>query len=93
MKKKTKIMLAIAIGFAIAMLIMTIAIYFGYINAYRMDVETFFVRLIFIPIYKLTKIGAEYMGEPQGVFMGIFCGICMALSVAIEEVSGRIRKK
>lgn len=93
MKKKDKIILALVIGFIVAMLIMAIAIFFGYAKAYSTGVETSFVRLLEIPIYQLTKSGSEYIGESKGIFMGIVCGICMALSVAIEEITGRIRKR
>lgn len=75
------------------MLIMAIAIFFGYTKAYSTDAETSLVRLIGIPIYELTKSGSEYIGESKGIFMGIVCGVCMALSIAIEEMIGHIRKK
>lgn len=93
MKKKTKIILALVIGFGVAMLIMTIAIFIGYTKAYNTGVETSLVKIIGIPIYQLTRSGSEYIGESKGSFMGIVCGICMVLSVTMEEIIVRIRKK
>lgn len=69
MKQGVKIILALVIGFAVAMLLMTVAIFFGYTNAYDTGVETFVVRFAGIPIYKLTKSG-DYVGESQGVCGG-----------------------
>lgn len=40
MKKKIKILIALIVGFALAMLLMSVAIYFGYTNAYSTDVNT-----------------------------------------------------
>lgn len=85
MKQGVKIILALVIGFAVAMLLMMVAIFFGYTNAYDTGVETFVVRLAGIPIYKLAKNGSDYASESQGVYMGFVCGICMALGVATEQ--------
>lgn len=93
MKKAVKIISALVIGFAVAMLAMTTAIFFGYTKAYATDVEVALIKLIGIPIYKLTKSGSEYVGESQGAFMGLVCGIGMALGVIAEEVIARIKKK
>lgn len=93
MKKHVKITIALAGGFAVAMLLMTIAIYIGYTKAYDTGVETLIVRLVGIPIYTLTKSGSQYIGQSQGVYMGLVCGICMFLGVATEEIIGRIKKR
>lgn len=93
MKKHVKITIALAGGFVVAMLLKTIAIFFGYTQAYDTGVETLIVRLVGIPIYMLTKSGSKYVGQSQGVYMGLVCGICMVLGVAIEEIIGRIKKK
>lgn len=92
-KKSVKILLALVIGFAVAMLAMTTAIFFGYTEAYDTEAETLLVRLFGIPIYRLVKSGSKYVGESQGTWMGLVCGSCMALAVAIEEIIGRIKKK
>ena len=81
MKKKIKILIALIVGFALAMLLMSVAIYFGYTNAYSTDVNTLTVKILGIPIYELTKSGTEYIGKSIGVYMGAVCGICMAISV------------
>lgn len=93
MKKHVKITIALVGGFVAAMLLMTIAIYIGYTKAYDTGVETLIVRLVGIPIYMLTKSGSKCVGQSQGVYMGLVCGICMVLGVAIEEIIGRIKKK
>ena len=43
MKKKIKILIALIVGFALAMLLMSVAIYFGYTNAYSTDVNTLII--------------------------------------------------
>lgn len=70
MKKKIKILIALIVGFALAMLLMSVAIYFGYTNAYSTDVNTLTVKILGIPIYELTKSGTEYIGKSIGVYMG-----------------------
>lgn len=90
MKKKIKILIALIVGFALAMLLMSVAIYFGYTNAYSTDVNTLTVKILGIPIYELTKSGTEYIGKSIGVYMGAVCGICMALSVIAEELIGNV---
>ena len=66
MKKKIKILIALIVGFALAMLLMSVAIYFGYTNAYSTDVNTLTVKILGIPIYELTKSGTEYIGKSIG---------------------------
>lgn len=82
--KKVKMVLALIIGFAIAMILMSVTIYFGYSNAYRFDVAQYTVKLLGISIYELTRVGTEYVGAAIGIHMGIICGICMTISFAIE---------
>ncbi|HJA40437.1 MAG TPA: LlsX family protein [Firmicutes bacterium] len=86
MKKKAEMVLALIIGFAVAMILMSVAIYFGYSNAYRLDVERYTVKLLGISIYELTRIGTEYVGAAIGKHMGLICGIFMALSFTIDMV-------
>lgn len=74
------------IGFVIAMILMSAAIYFGYSNAYRLDVEQYTVKLLGISIYELTKTGTEYAGAAIGKHMGLICGIFMTLSFTIDMV-------
>ena len=85
MKRKTKIILALIIGFVFAMVVMTIAIYFGYVSVT--------VKALGIPIYELKKRGTDYIGISKGMFMGLFCGIFMVLAVAIEIIVEKIKKK
>ncbi len=93
MKHSLKIALALVIGFAAAMLLMTVAIFFGYTAAYRSGVESSAVRLLGIPIYLLTRSGNVYLGHSQGIYVGAVCGICMALSVAMEEIIRHVKQK
>lgn len=74
------------IGFVIAMILMSTAIYFGYSDAYRLEVERYTVKLLGISIYELTRIGTEYAGAAIGKHMGLICGIFMALSFIIDMV-------
>lgn len=93
MKKKIKVLLAVAIGFVIAMILMSIAIYFGYTNAYNTGVDTYTVKMLGIPIYELTKSGNEYMGASIGIYMGLICGICIFISIIIEEIISKVCHK
>lgn len=86
MKKKAEMVLVLIIGFAVAMILMSAAIYFGYSNAYRLDVERYTVKFWGISIYELTRIGTEYAGAAIGKHMGLICGIFMALSFTIDMV-------
>ena len=81
MKKRTKILIALIVGLALAMLLMGIAIYFGFTNVYSTEVNMLTVKMLGMPIYELTKAGTEYVGNPIGIYMGAVCGICMALSL------------
>ncbi len=93
MKKKIKILIALVVGFAFAMLLMGVAIYFGFTNAYSTNVNTLTVKILGIPIYELTKSGTEYFGKSRAIYMGAVCGICMTLSVMIEELVSKASNK
>lgn len=93
MKKKFKILIALIVGLALAMLLMGIAIYFGFTKAYSTGVNALTVKILGIPIYELTKFGTEYVGNPIGIYMGAVCGICMVLNVIIEELISKVRRK
>lgn len=93
MKKKIKILIALVVGFAVAMLLMSVVIYFGYTNAYSTDVNALTVKILGIPIYELTKSGTKYVGKSIGIYMGAVCGICMLLSVVVEELISKARHK
>lgn len=84
-KKNIRIMIALTMGFVLAMICMSIAIYYGYTKAYRTDVSALTVRMLGILIYQLTQTGAKYAGSPMGPYMGAVCGIFMILSVCVEE--------
>lgn len=91
MKKKIKIVVALIIGFIIAMILMSVVIYFGYTNAYSTNLDTLTVKILGIPIYELIKSGTEYVGKTKGIYMGTVCCICMLLSVTIEELISRVK--
>ena len=59
MKMKNRILIAFIIGFVIAMLLMSVKIYFGFTNAYSTNINVLTVKILGIPIYELTKSGCE----------------------------------
>ena len=87
MKMKNRILIALAVGFVIAMLLMSVKIYFGFTNAYSTNINVLTVKILGIPIYELTKSGSEYFGKSIGTHMGAICGICMALSLSLIHIS------
>ena len=93
MKMINRILIALAVGFIIAMLLMSVKIYFGFTNAYSTNINVLTVKILGIPIYELTKSGSEYFGKSIGTHMGAICGICMALSVIIEEIFFKVKQK
>lgn len=86
MKKPVKIALSFIIGFAVAMILMSIAIYFGFSSACRTDAGQYTVRLLGISIYTITKSGTEYAGAAIGPHMGMVCGICMLSCFVIAQI-------
>lgn len=56
---KNRILIALAVGFVIAMLLMSVKIYFGFTNAYSTNINVITVKILGIPIYELTKSGCE----------------------------------
>ena len=93
MKMINRILIALAVGFVIAMLLMSVKIYFGFTNAYSTNINVITVKIFGIPIYELTKSGTEYFGKSRGIYMGAVCGLCMILSVIIEEIFFKVRQK
>ncbi len=92
MKIFLKTAVPILIGFLIAMTLMAIMIYFGYTEAYVSNIETLTVKMVGIPIYELTKTGAEYTGTALGPNMGIICAVFILLSFCVGGVIGAIKK-
>ena len=93
MKKKIKILIALIVGFVFAMLLMSVAIYFGFTNAYSTDVNALTVKILGIPVYEIIKSGTGYIGKSIGIYMGAVCGICMAFGVIVEEFISKVRHK
>ena len=67
MKMQIRILIALAIGFVIAMLLISVKIYFGFTNAYSTNVYALTVKILGIPIYELIKSGTEYYGKSSGI--------------------------
>lgn len=86
MKRWLRILITLAIGFGIAMLLMTVAIYFGYSHAYVDGGVSYTVRLFGLGIYELTQVGDRYSGASVGTNMGVVCGICMTAALVLEEL-------
>ena len=93
MGKKRTILLALVIGFAAAMVLMSVRIYFGYCDAYCTGVEKYTVRLLGISIYELTRTETGYASASIGPNMGVICGICMVISLAVERVFHQLRRR
>ena len=93
MKMKNRILIALAVGYVIAILLMSVKIYFGFTNAYSTNINVLTVKILGIPIYELTKSGTEYFAKSIGIHMGAVCGLCMTLSVIIEEIFFKVRQK
>lgn len=89
---KKKILIELLFGFIFAMLLMSIVIYFGYTEAYSTNIDTLTVKILGIPIYKLTKSGTEYIGKSIGIYMGLVCAICMALSTIAGKLISKAKK-
>ncbi len=92
MKSKKKIIAALIIALAFAMLLMAIMIYFGYTHAYSSGVESSVVSILGLPIYELKKSGTEYVGSTIGINMGIVCGVCMLIALILTGVISKIKK-
>ena len=56
MKKKIQILIALIVGFALAMLLMSVAIYFGFTNAYSTNVNALTVKILGVPITSLQSL-------------------------------------
>lgn len=69
-EKRITILIALIAGSALAMLLMSVAIYFGFTNAYSINVNALTVKIAGIPIYELTKSGTEYAGKSIGIQEG-----------------------
>ena len=83
-------MVVLVIGFVVAIILMSVAIYFGDINVYSTSVDTLPVKIFGIPIYELTKSGTKYIGKTIEIYMGVVCGIF--LSAIAEELISRISR-
>ena len=85
-KKTAALIIAIAEGFGLAMLAMSVAIYFGYTDAYASGAESLNVSMFGLDIYTLTKAGEQYSGASNGQNMGIICCCFTVVSVLIEQI-------
>lgn len=93
MNKKIKIIIALSLGFVIAIICMGIAIYFAYCQAYNTNIGALTVRVFGIPIYELTRTGTFYVGKAVGKYMGVLCLIFMVIGVFVEEIISEIRHR
>lgn len=92
MKPATRRLITLACGFGVAMLLMAVAIYFGYSNAYRYGTDTSEVYLFGFNIYHLVLSGEKYVGTSNGPAMGGVCAIVMAVAFMMEEIIFQLRK-
>lgn len=90
MNKKIKIIIALILGFVIAMILMGLTIYFAYCQAYSTNIGALTVRVFGIPIYELTRTGTSYIGKS---YMGVLCLIFMLIGLLVEEIISKIKSK
>ena len=93
MKNGKTIIISIIVGFAVAILVMAVAIYLGYTNAYNSNVNEINISIFGINIYSLTKNVDKYNGSSIGQNMGIICTIFIAGAVCIERIITRVKSK
>lgn len=93
-KCKTKrIVISAVIGFAVATILMSIFIYFGYSTAYSSNVDSLNVAMFGLDIYTLTQVGDSYSGVSIGTNMGIICGSFIVAAICIEQVIMKFSSK
>lgn len=92
MKGKRKTIIALFSGFAFAMILMALVIYFGYTHAYSANVDASTVSILGLPIYELTRSGTRYAGSAIGINMGIVCGVCMLIALILTGVISKFKK-
>ncbi len=85
-KKIISLIIAIAVFFGLAMLAMSVMIYFGYTDAYATNAESLNVSLFGLDIYTLTKAGEQYKGASIGQNMGIVCAVFTLAAVLLEQI-------
>ena len=85
-KKIIALIIAIVAGFSLAMLAMSVVIYFGYTDAYASGADSLNVSLFGLDIYTLTKAGEQYNGASIGQNMGIICAGYALAAVLIEQI-------
>lgn len=73
MKKSIRIIITLVVGFVIAIVLMSIAIYFGYSDAYAQGGLEHVVNVLGLDIYHLKLNGNDYVGVSNGPAMGKFC--------------------
>ena len=92
MKPKVRRVVTLMCGFGLAILFMALAIYFGYLTAYRQGTGTSEVYMFGLNIYHLTLSGGKYIGTSNGPAMGGVCTIVMAVILIVEEIIYKLRK-
>ena len=92
-KNSKTIIIAIIVGFAVAMLAMAVTIYFGYAKAYNSNVNDMNVSLFGIDIYTLVRNGKKYNGSSIGQNMGIICVIFIVGAICVERLITKVKSK
>ena len=88
-----RIFISLGIGFILAMIVMSIKIYFGYAYAYKSGADGYMVKVFGIGIYALIRHGDIYLGTAMGKGIGLLCTIFMVCSMMVEQVVTKIRNK
>ena len=93
MKNSKTIIIAIIVGLAVAMLVMAVAIYLGYTNAYISNVNEINISIFGINIKKKKKNVDKYIGSSIGQNMGIICVIFIAGAICVERLITKVKSK
>lgn len=75
------------------MISMAITIYFGYVNAYKLNTNTYDVYMFGINIFKLKLNDYIYNGYSIGSNMGIISIIYIIIAIVIEEFIDKLKCK
>ena len=93
MKRFKHLFTAGIIGFVVAMVVMSIAIFFGYTDAYETSVDSMYVKILGVPVFVLKKSGDSYVGRSLGPNMGAICLAFIFISIIIQTIGQRIIKQ
>ena len=92
-KHSTRILISLGTGFILAMIVISMKIYFGYTYAYKSGVDGYMVKVFGISIYAIIRDGDIYLGTAIGKSIGLLYTIFMVCSTILQECITKIRSK